>query len=48
LQQNKLAYTVKMALAARRQIIGGGGPVNKSRRRRTVHTLSAARPAHCC
>jgi len=32
LQQNK--YTVKMASAARRQIIGGGASINKSRRRR--------------
>jgi len=36
LQQNK--YTAKMASTARRQIIGGGAPIN---------TLSAAaRPAH--
>src|SRR6218665_1924987 len=31
LQQNK--YTAKMTSAARRQIIGGGAPINKSRRR---------------
>jgi len=31
LQQNK--YTAKMASAARRQIIGDGAPINKSRRR---------------
>jgi len=31
LQQNN--YTATMASAARRQIIGGGAPINKSRRR---------------
>src|SRR6218665_2613251 len=31
LQNNK--YTAKMASAARRQIIGGSAPINKSRRR---------------
>src|SRR6218665_1070399 len=34
LGQNK--YTPKMASAARREIIGGGGPINKSRRRQQI------------
>src|SRR6218665_3357257 len=53
LQQNK--YTATMASAARRQIIGGGTPINKSRQRRrgrrTALLRSAPRPTlvkQCC
>ena len=35
-----------MESAARRQIIGGGAPVNKSWRRRPQIVGGAARPAH--
>src|SRR6218665_432203 len=46
LQQNK--YTAKMASLARRQIIGGSAPINKSRRRRRqqIGGGDAVRPAH--
>ena len=45
MQQNK--YTAKMASAARRQVISGGAPVNKSRQRpqRIVGGGGAPRPA---
>src|SRR6218665_422793 len=42
LQQNK--YTTKMASAARRQIIGGGAPINKSRRGGAHKLLSRRGP----
>src|SRR6218665_1687257 len=42
LQENNYAATISSA--ARRQIIGGGAPINKSRRG-GAHKLSAARPA---
>ena len=35
-----------MVLATRRQIIGGGAPINKSRRRSPQIVGGAARPAH--
>ena len=35
-----------MVSAARRQIIGGGAPINKSRGRRPQIVGGAARPAH--
>ena len=46
LQQNKC--TVTMASAARRQIISGGAPVNKSRRRCPQIVGGATRPAQGC
>ena len=41
LQQNK--STATMASAARRQIIGGGVPINKSRQRRRTQIVGGAR-----
>jgi len=40
LQQNK--YTATMTSTARRQIIGGGVPINKSRRRQSPQIVGGA------
>src|SRR6218665_1723804 len=48
IENSKINYAATMVSVARRQIIGGGAPINKNRRRRRPQIVGggAARPAH--